>query len=142
LAKPDTVDIDIAIDGTSPYDTLKQLVDVFARSGTCTSRTRRVACLIRAVSRLDLCSEVRLNTEHKPTCLELIVDESNLRVRITSDYARAVLLSQLIDVYTKFDERVIRLLRLCRVLVKVRRRIDIAPERQRTRSLLIVSLSD
>jgi hypothetical protein len=42
-----------------------------------------------------------------------------MRVRITSGYNRGINLSKLIRIYTKFDSRVIKLLRLFRILSKV-----------------------
>ncbi len=42
-----------------------------------------------------------------------------MRVRITSGYNRGINLSKLIRIYTKFDPRVIKLLRLFRILAKV-----------------------
>ena len=68
---------------------------------------------------IDLCKEARINTEHKPSCIDLIVNEPNLRVRLTSNYNRGIYLSKLIRIYTKFDSRVIKLLRLFRILSKV-----------------------
>jgi hypothetical protein len=42
-----------------------------------------------------------------------------MRVKLTSGYIRGVNLSKLIRIYTKFDSRVIKLLRLIRILAKV-----------------------
>jgi hypothetical protein len=42
-----------------------------------------------------------------------------MRVKITSGYNRGINLSKLIQIYTKFDPRVIKLLRLFRILAKV-----------------------
>jgi len=67
----------------------------------------------------DFCKEARIDTEHKPSCIDLIVNEPNIRVRITSGYNRGINLSKLIRIYTKFDSRVIKLLRLFRILSKV-----------------------
>jgi hypothetical protein len=67
----------------------------------------------------DLCKEARIDTEHKPSCIDLIINEPNMRVRITSGYIRGINLSKLIRIYTKFDFRVIKLLRLFRILAKV-----------------------
>ncbi len=68
---------------------------------------------------IDLCKEARIDTEHKPSCIDLIINEPNMRVRITSGYNRGINLSKLIRIYTKFDSRVIKLLRLFRILAKV-----------------------
>ena len=72
----------------------------------------------------DLCKEAAMNTDHKPSCIDLIVSEPNMRVRITSGYHRGIHLSKLIRIYTKFDPRTIQLLRLFRILSKVDRSID------------------
>jgi hypothetical protein len=42
-----------------------------------------------------------------------------MRVKVTSGYIRGINLSKLIRIYTKFDSRVIKLLRLFRILSKV-----------------------
>jgi hypothetical protein len=42
-----------------------------------------------------------------------------MRVRLTSGYNRGINLSKLIRIYTKFDSRMIKLLRLFRILAKV-----------------------
>jgi hypothetical protein len=67
----------------------------------------------------DLCKEASINTDNKPSCIDLIINEPNMRVRITSGYNRGINLSKLIRIYTKFDPRVIKLLRLFRILSKV-----------------------
>ncbi|CAF0817585.1 unnamed protein product [Rotaria sordida] len=86
------MDIDIQFKQTLQYDTLKELLEIITKS--------------------DLCKEARINTEHKPSCIDLIINEPNMRVRITSGYNRGINLSKLIRIYTKFDSRVIKLLRL------------------------------
>lgn len=67
----------------------------------------------------DLCKEIAMNTEHKPSCIDLIINEPNMRLRITSGYHRGIHLSKLIRIYTKFDPRTIKLLQLVRILSKV-----------------------
>lgn len=67
----------------------------------------------------DLCKEARINTEHKPSCIDLITNDPNMRVRITSGYNRGIILSKLIRIYTKFDIRVKKLFRLFRIFAKV-----------------------
>ncbi len=49
----------------------------------------------------------------------MIINDPNMRVRITSGYIRGINLSKLIRIYTKFDSRVVKLLRLFRILSKV-----------------------
>ena len=61
-----------------------------------------------------------MNTEHKPSCIDLIINEPNMRLRITSGYYRGIHLSKLIRIYTKFDPRTIKLLQLVRILSKVK----------------------
>ncbi|CAF4055632.1 unnamed protein product [Rotaria sordida] len=99
LEKPGVMDIDIQFKQTLQYDTLKELLEIITKS--------------------DLCKEARINTEHKPSCIDLIINEPNMRVRITSGYNRGINLSKLIRIYTKFDSRVIKLLRLFRILSKI-----------------------
>ena len=67
----------------------------------------------------DLCKEARIDTDHKPSCIDVIINDPNMRVRITSGYIRGINLSKLIRIYTKFDSRVVKLLRLFRILSKV-----------------------
>ncbi|CAF2869207.1 unnamed protein product [Rotaria sp. Silwood2] len=98
LEKPGIMDIDIQFKQTLQYDTLKELLEIITKS--------------------DLCKEACINTEHKPSCIDLIINEPNMRVRITSGYNRGINLSKLIRIYTKFDSRVIKLLRLFRILSK------------------------
>ncbi|CAF3417767.1 unnamed protein product [Rotaria sp. Silwood1] len=99
LEKPGIMDIDIQFKQTLQYDTLKELLEIITKS--------------------DLCKEARINTEHKPSCIDLITNEPNMRVRITSGYNRGINLSKLIRIYTKFDSRVIKLFRLFRILSKI-----------------------
>ncbi|CAF4188912.1 unnamed protein product [Rotaria sp. Silwood2] len=94
LEKPGIMDIDIQFKQTLQYDTLKELLEIITKSEAC------------------------INTEHKPSCIDLIINEPNMRVRITSGYNRGINLSKLIRIYTKFDSRVIKLLRLFRILSK------------------------
>jgi len=115
------MDIDIQFKQTLQYDTVKELLDIITKSGM-------VIYLIKKKLRnvlfyfsysIDLCKEARIDTEHKPSCIDLIINEPNMRVRITSGYNRGINLSKLIRIYTKFDSRVIKLLRLFRILAKV-----------------------
>ncbi|CAF1267106.1 unnamed protein product [Adineta steineri] len=98
LEKPGIMDIDIRFKQTLQYDTLKELLEILTKS--------------------DLCKEARIDTEHKPSCIDMIITEPNMRVRITSGYNRGINLSKLIRIYTKFDSRLIKLLRLFRILAK------------------------
>ncbi|UJR24938.1 hypothetical protein I4U23_006302 [Adineta vaga] len=96
LEKSCIMDIDIQFKQNQQYDTLKELLDIVKQS--------------------DLCRDARIDTEHKPSCIHLITNEPNLRVKLTSGYTRGIYLSKLIRIYTKFDSRVIKLLRLFRIL--------------------------
>ena len=60
-----------------------------------------------------------IDPEHKPSCIHMIITEPNIRIKLTSGYIRGINLSKLIRIYTKFDSRVIQLLRLFRILAKV-----------------------
>jgi hypothetical protein len=68
---------------------------------------------------LDLYKDACIDTEYKPSCINLITNEPNMRVKITSGYNRGINLSKLIRIYTKFDSRVVKILRLFRILAKV-----------------------
>ncbi|CAF1121495.1 unnamed protein product [Rotaria sp. Silwood1] len=98
LEKPGIMDIDVQFKEISQYDTLKELLDIIKKS--------------------DLYKEAKIDTEHKPSCIHLIIKEPNMRVKITSGYNRGLFLSKLIRLYIKFDQRVIKLLRLFRILTK------------------------
>ncbi|CAF3156096.1 unnamed protein product [Rotaria socialis] len=98
LEKPGTMDIDVQFKQALQYDTLKELLEIITSS--------------------DLCKEARINTDHKPSCIDLALNEVNIRVRVTSGYNRGINLSKLIRIYTRFDSRVIKLLRLFRILSK------------------------
>ncbi|CAF1021216.1 unnamed protein product [Adineta ricciae] len=98
LEKPCVMDIDVQFKQIHQYDALKELLDIIQQS--------------------DLCKEARIDTEHKPSCIHLITNEPNVRVKLTSGYVRGIHLSKLIRIYTKFDPRVIKLLRLFRILAK------------------------
>lgn len=69
---------------------------------------------------LDLCKQAVIDAENRPAFINLITSEPQMRVRITSSYHRGINISKLIRIYTKFDERVLALLRLFRILAKVR----------------------
>ncbi|CAF0961898.1 unnamed protein product [Rotaria magnacalcarata] len=98
LEKRSVMNIDIRFKTTSQYDALKEILDIIKTS--------------------DLCKDAAIDTDHKPSCINLITNEPNMRVKITSGYNRGLNLSKLIRIYIKFDERVIKLLRLFRVLSK------------------------
>ncbi|CAF1174331.1 unnamed protein product [Adineta steineri] len=98
LEKPGVMDIDIQFKETPSHDALKELLDIIKKS--------------------DLCKEAQIDTEHKPSFINLIVNEPNMRVKISSGYTRGIYLSKLLRIYTKFDPRVIKLLRLFRILSK------------------------
>lgn len=68
---------------------------------------------------IDLYKEACIDTESKPSCINLITNEPNMRVKITSGYNRGINLSKLIRIYTKFDSRVPKLFRLFRIFTKV-----------------------
>ena len=70
-------------------------------------------------SPLDMCKEAVIDPERKPACINLILNEANMGVRITSGYTRGFHLSNLIRIYTEIDPRVIQLLRLLRYFAKV-----------------------
>ena len=61
-----------------------------------------------------------IDAENRPAFINLITNEPQMRVRITSSYHRGINISKLIRIYTKFDRRVIVILRLFRILAKVR----------------------
>jgi hypothetical protein len=71
------------------------------------------------LSNIDLYKDARIDTEYKPSCINLITNEPNMRIKLTSGYIRGINLSKLIRIYIKFDSRAIKLLRLFRILAKV-----------------------
>jgi hypothetical protein len=65
------------------------------------------------------CKEAHFNTEHEQLCIDLSILNSNILVRLTSNNTRAIQLSDIVHTYTKFDERMLPLLRLFRILSQV-----------------------
>ncbi|CAF0858279.1 unnamed protein product [Adineta steineri] len=74
---------------------------------------------IIAAKRPGLCYEPRIDIDHDLPYIDLLVCNSNINVRLTSGYNTAIYLSKLIQIYTKFDQRVLQLFRLLRILAKV-----------------------
>lgn len=70
--------------------------------------------------RLELCKEAAIDSERRPSCVNVIIKEPNMGIRITSGYLRGYYLSRLIQIYTKFDPRLLKLIRLFRFFAKVR----------------------
>ncbi|CAF1521748.1 unnamed protein product [Adineta ricciae] len=99
LKEENTIEIDIEFKETLPYETLKELLEIVRRSVHF--------------------KNVHLNTDCDPLSVDLSVINSNILVRLTANNTRAVRLSQIIQIYTKFDERVLPLLRLFRILAKI-----------------------
>ncbi|CAF1401308.1 unnamed protein product, partial [Adineta steineri] len=98
LKETSNIDIDIQFNKTLPYETLKELLDIVRTS--------------------DHCKEAYINTDHNPLCIDMSIINSNILVRLTSNNIRAIQLSQIIEIYTKFDKRLLSLLRLFRILAK------------------------
>jgi hypothetical protein len=117
LEKSSKIDIDVQFEETSEYETLKTLLNIIHSSGMNSYFHFYVE------SNLFLLLEPRfkadINTGHEPLCINLVLDESNIRVQITSGCTKAIYLSKLIQIYTKFDERVLKLLRIVRIFSKV-----------------------
>ncbi|UJR12861.1 hypothetical protein I4U23_017035 [Adineta vaga] len=99
LGKLSKIDIDVQFEEPSEYDPMYTLLDIIRDSG--------------------LCGESRFDTDHDVPYIDLLICDSNINVRLTSGYNDAINLSKLIQIYTKFDQRVLQLLRLIRVLAKV-----------------------
>ena len=112
--KTSFVDIDVQFKETLQYDTLKELLDIVTKSGLLDN-----GVFVEEDSPLDMCKEAVIDPEHKPACINLILNEANMGVRITSGYTRGFHLSNLIRIYTEIDPRVIQLLRLFRYFAKV-----------------------
>ncbi|CAF1136482.1 unnamed protein product [Adineta steineri] len=74
---------------------------------------------IIVAKRPGLCYEPRIDIDHDLPYIDLLVCDSNINVRLTSGYNKAIYLSKLIQIYTKFDQRVLQLFRLLRILAKV-----------------------
>ncbi|CAF4198385.1 unnamed protein product, partial [Adineta steineri] len=98
LKETSDIDIDIQFNKTLPYETLKELLDIVRTS--------------------NHCKEAYINTDHDQLCIDMSIINSNILVRITSNNIRAIQLSQIIEIYTKFDKRLLSLLRLFRILAK------------------------
>ncbi|CAF1568384.1 unnamed protein product, partial [Adineta steineri] len=101
LEKPGVMDIDIQFKETPSHDALKELLDIIKKKWY-----------------VNIFKQAQIDTEHKPSFINLIVNEPNMRVKISSGYTRGIYLSKLLRIYTKFDPRVIKLLRLFRILSK------------------------
>ncbi|CAF3865560.1 unnamed protein product [Adineta steineri] len=99
LDKLSKIDIDVQFEESSEYDTMKALLDIVRDSG--------------------LCYEPRIDIDHDLSYIDLLLCDSNINVRLTSGYNTAIHLSKLIQIYTKFDPRVLQLLRLLRIFAKV-----------------------
>ena len=121
MEKPGVLDIDVRFKEVLQYDTIKELLEIIHKSGMSIDRMKKLfffpqenQCFL-----LDLYKEAVIDTEYKPSCINLITNEPNMRVRITSGFNRGIHLSKLLRIYTRFDPRVVILLRLFRILAKV-----------------------
>ncbi|CAF4215751.1 unnamed protein product, partial [Adineta steineri] len=99
LNKSSKIDIDVQFKESSEYGTQNILLNIIRDSG--------------------LCYEPRIDIDHDLPYIDLLVCNSNINVRLTSGYNTAIYLSKLIQIYTKFDQRVLQLFRLLRILAKV-----------------------
>ncbi|CAF1204471.1 unnamed protein product [Adineta steineri] len=99
LNKLSKIDIDVQFKESSEYGTQNILLNIIRDSG--------------------LCYEPRIDIDHDLPYIDLLVCNSNINVRLTSGYNTAIYLSKLIQIYTKFDQRVLQLFRLFRILAKV-----------------------
>lgn len=68
---------------------------------------------------LALCKEAHINIDHEPLSIDVVLVDSNIRLRLTSDNISAIQLSRIIRIYTKFDRRILSLFRLFRFFSKV-----------------------
>jgi H2-forming N5,N10-methylenetetrahydromethanopterin dehydrogenase-like enzyme len=116
LKEVNMIDIDIQFNETLPYETLKELLEIVRRSGM-----KRFLSILNNESSLLLayCEAAHIDTEHEPLCIDLTIVNSNIAVRITSNYIRAIQSAEIIQIYTKFDKRLLSLLRLFRSFSKV-----------------------
>ncbi|CAF1149872.1 unnamed protein product [Rotaria sordida] len=93
------IDIDVQCNGLLPYNTLREVLEIVHNSG--------------------LYKNIRLNTDHEPCCISLVVPETNIHIRVTSNYNRGIYSSEMIRLYIRFDPRVLPLLRLFRFFAKI-----------------------
>ncbi|CAF0731229.1 unnamed protein product [Didymodactylos carnosus] len=94
------IDIDVQFCETLHYDTLKELLKI--------------------IQQTEYCNDAKIDPDHKPSCITMYTKgDKPIRVRITSGYTRGIYLSKLIQLYTKFDIRTLKLMRLFRYLAKV-----------------------
>ena len=61
-----------------------------------------------------------ITADNEPLSIDVTIHNSNILIRLTSNNIRAIRLSRIISTYTKFDKRVLPLLRLFRIFAKVR----------------------
>lgn len=99
LNKKSYVDVDIQFKEALAHDPLKEILELVLKS--------------------DLVKEAAIDSERKPSCVNVIIKEPNMGIRITSGYLRGFYLSKLIQIYTKIDGRLLKLLRLFRYFSKV-----------------------
>ena len=82
-------------------------------------RNKRNATFHFRSSTLDLVGDAAIESDRKPSCVNVIIKEPNMGIRITSGYLRGFHLSKIIQLYTKFDSRLLKLMRLFRYFAKV-----------------------
>ncbi|CAF2753486.1 unnamed protein product [Rotaria sp. Silwood2] len=93
------MDVDVTVNTLLPYNTITQVFEIIRNS--------------------DTYQEMRLNTDYDPLCIDLIVPKTNIRIRVTSDNKRRIFSSEIVRLYTRFDPRVLPLLRLIRFFAKI-----------------------
>ncbi|CAF0920940.1 unnamed protein product [Didymodactylos carnosus] len=94
------IDIDVKFNETLQYDTLKELLEI--------------------VQQAEYCDGAKIDPDHKPSCIIMSTKgDPSIRARLTSGYTRGIHLSKLIRLYTKFDPRTLKLMRLIRYLARM-----------------------
>ncbi|CAF3671145.1 unnamed protein product [Rotaria socialis] len=93
------IDVDVTVNKLLPYNTITEVFEIIRNSGAY--------------------QEMRLNTDYDPLCIDLIVRKTNIRIRVTSDNKRSIFSSEIVRLYTRFDPRVLPLLRLIRFFAKI-----------------------
>ncbi|CAF1189981.1 unnamed protein product [Rotaria sordida] len=110
------IDIDVQCNGLLPYNALREVLEIVHNSGM----QQYVSILLHLFYfPLGLYKNIRLNTDHEPCCISLVVPETNIHIRVTSNYNRGIYSSEMIRLYIRFDPRVLPLLRLFRFFAKI-----------------------
>jgi hypothetical protein len=113
------IDIDVQFNETLAYETLKELLNIVRNCGNDWIFFYLFKWLFFKLLSVS-CKEAHININNEPLSIDVTLHNSNILVRLTSNNNPAIQLSRIIKIYTKFDKRVLSLLRLFRIFSKVR----------------------